>query len=165
MTIVQLTGGRIDGGEFEYRQGYRFESSDLTIAANTVTVGTRGILTNTSATPSVIKCASLNSSDGTYNHANIQLITEGTGTIKMAAAHKVNELVVRDSARTTLLSNITVANELVTAGELIAGSYSITHETPTERYSAPMRYPIVRCPKRNPISTNRFTRNFERDVI
>lgn len=35
MAIAQITGGRIGGGEFEYRQGYKFESADLSINANT----------------------------------------------------------------------------------------------------------------------------------
>ncbi len=33
MAISQLCGGKIGGGEFEYRQGYKFESSDLAIDA------------------------------------------------------------------------------------------------------------------------------------
>ena len=35
MAIAQLTGGKIGGGEFEYRQGWKFEGSDLSINANT----------------------------------------------------------------------------------------------------------------------------------
>ena len=35
MTIAQLAGGKITGGEFEYRQGYKFEAADLSIDANT----------------------------------------------------------------------------------------------------------------------------------
>lgn len=35
MAIAQLAGGKIGGGEFEYRQGWKFESADLSINANT----------------------------------------------------------------------------------------------------------------------------------
>ena len=35
MAIASLTGGRIGGGEFEYRQGWKFEGTDLAINANT----------------------------------------------------------------------------------------------------------------------------------
>lgn len=35
MAIAQLTGGPIGGGEFEYRQGWKFEATDLAINANT----------------------------------------------------------------------------------------------------------------------------------
>lgn len=33
MAIVQLTGGKITGGEFEYRQGWEFSSDDLALDA------------------------------------------------------------------------------------------------------------------------------------
>ena len=33
MVVSQLTGGKIGGGEFEYRQGWKFEASDLNINA------------------------------------------------------------------------------------------------------------------------------------
>lgn len=33
MAIAQLTGGKIGGGEFEYRQGWKFSSDDLALDA------------------------------------------------------------------------------------------------------------------------------------
>ena len=168
MAISQLCGGKIGGGEFEYRQGYKFESSNLAINANTTwSTGSAYVdVESAGLAQIVLKAKGANaSSAGTVTAETSQLILDGAGTLKTNGSDKFYDMVVRDDALVTLASNVTVSNELVTAGEIALAGKTLTHESPSKRYSAPMINPIVRNPKRSPIFRGRFTRNFEKGVV
>lgn len=96
------------------------------LTASTITVGTRGILTNTGALANV-NCTTFDASAGTLTPDNIRFIMSGAGSIKLAAGGIIESLITRANATITLLSDVVISKDLIKASDnILPGAFALT---------------------------------------
>lgn len=76
------------------------------LTASSITVGTRGILTNSAGTVSNVTCAAFTSTSGTFNHVNIILQMNG-GTLTSTAGEQFETLLLNGTVDLVNAVNIT----------------------------------------------------------
>lgn len=119
------------------------DTNGHSLAYNTLTVGTRGALANSSATKSVVRGRSFDSSAGTFTPTNILMVLEGVGTLKLAAGGAVESLIAKGSAMTTLASNVTISNLYAHINPFALGGFTLTQTHPENEYTG-LRRPMVK---------------------
>lgn len=109
------------------------------LTATTITVGTRGILTNSGALANV-NCTTLDASAGTFTEANIDLILEGNSSIKLPAGGKVECLISK--GYTTLASDVEVTKGIAYVQPIKTGAFTLTLSAGAKRFTSLIR-PII----------------------
>lgn len=96
------------------------------LTATTITVGTRGILSNSGALANV-NCTTFDASAGTLTPDNIRFIMSGAGSIKLAAGGIIESLITRANATITLLSDVVISKDLIKASDnILPGAFALT---------------------------------------
>jgi hypothetical protein len=107
--------------------GARIDSGDITVAAN-------GTLTEANITQ-IKSSGNVDLSAGTYTPSAARWILTGLGkTLKLAAGHKLYDLITTGTSDIRLAANATVSNELVMASRINPLTYTLTHESPAKLY-------------------------------
>lgn len=115
------------------------------LTARGITVGTRGVLLGGEGV--IRNYGNFDSSAGTWTPESCQYVQAGSGTIKMAAGHSFNDLIVESKAAgSSLASNVTVNGIYAHVPDLIQGAYSLTYNKDTEYTGKrrPLRKRIVK---------------------
>jgi hypothetical protein len=101
--------------------GASLHSGDITVSAN-------GTLTE--ANIAVIESSgTVDLSAGTYTPSAARWVLTGTAkALKLAAGHKLYDLIVTGGASISLTANATVSNEIVMASPISVGAFTLTHE-------------------------------------
>lgn len=99
------------------------------LTARGITVGTRGVLLGGEGV--IRNYGNFDSSAGTWTPESCQYVQAGSGTIKMAAGHSFNDLIVESKAAgSSLLSNVTVNGIYAHVPELATGAFTLTKNGP-----------------------------------
>jgi hypothetical protein len=120
--------------------GAKIESGDITVAAN-------GTLTEANITQ-IKSSGNVDLSAGTYTPSTARWILTGLGkTLKLAAGHKLYDLITTGTSDIRLSANATVSNELVMASRINPLTYTLTHEAPDKLYDQRrMHYEVLHEP-------------------
>lgn len=107
--------------------GYSLTCAPLTVGVRGILLGGEGAIT--------VNGGAFNSSAGTFTEETCTTIFTGASTVKLAAGQKFYNLITRARAWVTMLSDMTVENELVRcADNIMPGAYAITMTDPGKLY-------------------------------
>jgi len=122
-TIVVSTKGII----LSSVTGATIDSGDITVSAD-------GTLTEANITQ-IKTSGSVDLSAGTYTPSTARWIMTGLAkTLKLAAGHKIYDLITTGSSDLRLAANATVSNELVMCARINPLAFTLTHESPEKLY-------------------------------